>query len=265
MPYYTNEEGVRLFYEEVGKGQALVFIHPPGMGRKVFKFQKELSCDFRVIFPDLSGNGDSDLATDRPDISWYAGEILQLLDHLRIQQAVVVGYSCGGMVAQEFALTYPERLTALILAGGFPKVSTGGLKFEFYGGMSWVEKSPETLARLLSHSHFRDETIKQELNDHMAKSNPSAWHSFYDRALHYDCSHRVGLIDKPMLLVYGSKEFWISEHSKYYHPCPNARMYVIENAYHQTPATHYDRFNDEVRHFVKGLGTPQSSVISDGK
>lgn len=254
MPYYTDSHsGKALFYEDSGEGQPVVFIHPPGMGRMVFKMQHELAAKYRILLPDLSGNGDSDVVTHSPDITWYAREVISLLDHLQLESAVIAGYSCGGMVAQETALTYPERARAVILAGGFPKVETGGLRFEFHGGMYWVEKSPETLAKLLSHSHFRDEKLKRELNEHMAKSDPEAWHAFYDRALHYDCSHRLENLRQPLLLVYGSKEFWISEHSHFYQACPQAKMVVIEDAYHQTPATHYDRFNEAASQFIDAL------------
>lgn len=251
MPFYTEKTGKQIFYDDRGNGEAIIFIHPPGMGRKVFKMQHSLAKEFRVIFPDLSGNGDSEVVTHAPDITMYAKEIIQLLDHLSLEKAVIVGYSCGGMVAQEFSLSYPQRTKALILAGGFPKVATGGLRFEFLSGMHWVEKSPETLAKLLSHSHFRDMEMKQELNEHMAKSNPEAWFAFYNRALYYDCSRRLGELKPPLLLVYGNKEFWINEHAKFYRRCPNAKMVVIEHAYHQTPATHYDRFNEALTQFIE--------------
>ncbi|MBN9656320.1 alpha/beta hydrolase [Halobacillus sp. GSS1] len=250
MPYFTEKSGAQLFYDDRGNGEAIVFLHPPGMGRKVFKMQHSLAREFRVIFPDLSGNGDSEVISHAPDVSMYAREVVQLIDHLNLDRIVVVGYSCGGMIAQEFALTFPERTKAVILAGGFPKVATGGLRFEFLGGMYWVDKSPETLAKLLSHSHFKDADIKRELNEHMAKSDPECWYTYYNRALSFDCSGRLERLTQPLLLVYGNKEFWINEHSKYYSVCPHVKMEVIEHAYHQTPATHYDRFNDALIRFV---------------
>ncbi|CDQ21581.1 alpha/beta fold hydrolase [Halobacillus karajensis] len=250
MPYYTEKSGKQLFYEDRGNGEAIVFIHPPGMGRKVFKMQHSLARECRLIFPDLSGNGDSDLITHAPDVSMYSREILQLLDHLHLEKVVITGYSCGGMVAQEFALTYPERTKAIVLAGGFPKVATGGLRFEFLGGMYWVDKSPETLAKLLSHSHFKSAEIKRELNEHMAKSDPASWYMYYNRALSFDCSKRLHQLTMPLLLIYGNKEFWINEHAKYYRVCPNAKMVIIDHAFHQTPATHYDHFNEALIQFI---------------
>ncbi|MGI8316423.1 alpha/beta fold hydrolase [Halobacillus mangrovi] len=251
MPYYTGQGGKQLFYDDMGNGEAIIFIHPPGMGRKVFRQQHELAKHYRIIFPDLSGNGDSEVISKAPDISFYAREVRKLLDHLKLQKTVIVGYSCGGMVAQEFALTFPDRVNGVVLAGGFPKVDTGGLRLEFLAGMEWVRKSPETLAKLLSHSHFRDPEIKRELNEHMAKSDPDAWYEFYNRALHFDCSRRLKQLTVPLLVMYGNKEFWINYHAKYYNQCDDATLSIIECAYHQIPATHWPIFNETLRDFLQ--------------
>ncbi len=250
MPYYTNDQGKQLFYEDKGTGEAFVWIHPPGMGRKVFRQQHDLAKSYRMIFPDLSGNGDSETVTKAPDISFYAREIIDLLDHLKLDKAIIAGYSCGGMVAQETALTFPDRVKGLILAGGFPKVVTGMLHFEFEVGMRWVQKSTETLAKLLSHSHFRRADIKRELSEHMAKSDPDVWYEYYNRGHHYDCSRRLNQLKAPLLLVYGAKEFWINHHSFYYRQCPDVTLGVIERAYHQIPATHWPQFHEMIERFV---------------
>ncbi|RWZ52342.1 alpha/beta hydrolase [Halobacillus fulvus] len=251
MPYYINKEGKQLFYEDIGKGQAFVWIHPPGMGRKVFRQQHVLADRYRMVFPDLSGNGDSQVVSKSPDISFYAREINELLDHLQLEQVILVGYSCGGMVAQEVALTYPERVKALILCGGFPKVVTGFLHFEFLAGMEWVQKSPATLARLLSHSHFRDENIKRELCEHMAKSDAEAWYAFYNRGLHFDCSRRLKELEMPLLLLYGNKEFWINHHTYFYRACKDVTLGIVEKAYHQIPATHAPAVHRMIERFVQ--------------
>lgn len=251
MVSYWMREGKQLAYEDHGEGEAIIWIHPPGMGRKVFRQQLELSRSFRVIFPDLSGNGDSEAITHTPDASVYAEEVVALLDHLHLNSCYIAGYSCGGIIAQELTLNFPDRVKGLIMAGGFPNVDTGLLHFEFVAGMDWVKRSPETLARLLSHSHFRSEDIKEELCRHMAKSDPDAWHAYYGSCLSYDCRERLSKITKPILLIYGNKEFWINHHAKYYQACPDVTLMIIERAYHQTPATHWPVFNQMVEKFVQ--------------
>ncbi|MFQ3545079.1 alpha/beta hydrolase [Halobacillus rhizosphaerae] len=256
MPDYKDELGRRLFYEDIGEGEPLVFIHPPGMGRKVFIEQHPLAKHYRLILPDLSGHGDSDVVNACPDLSFFAKEIKQLLDHLQLEKVVLVGYSCGGMISQEFALTYPSRLKALILSGGFPKVDTFGLQFEFFGGIRWVQKDAATLAWLLSKSHFRGKDFKYELREHMEKSDPSVWLSYYKHAQAYDCTSRLNELKMPLLLLYGEKEVWINHHSRFYHQCEDASLTLVDQAFHQIPATHPHIFNPAVHHFIQRKVSP---------
>ncbi len=113
MPLISIASKKHLYYEEYGQGIPIIFVHPPGMGRKVFYYQRLLSEHFRVIFPDLSGHGDSDHADQPVSISYYANEILQFIDALHIDKAVLFGYSAGGLIAQLSAL--PVRTKYLIL------------------------------------------------------------------------------------------------------------------------------------------------------
>lgn len=86
MPIVSTVNKKQLYYEEYGQGIPVIFIHPPGMGRKVFYYQRLLANHFRVIFPDLSGHGDSDHADQQISISYYANEIVQFMDRLHIDQ-----------------------------------------------------------------------------------------------------------------------------------------------------------------------------------
>ncbi|HKM89159.1 MAG TPA: alpha/beta hydrolase [Candidatus Acidoferrales bacterium] len=70
---------------------------------------------FRVVIPDQIGWGKS----SKPEIGYsfqlLAANTLRLLDALGIRRAAVIGHSTGGMLAVRFALTYPERVTRLVL------------------------------------------------------------------------------------------------------------------------------------------------------
>ncbi|UOQ44446.1 alpha/beta hydrolase [Halobacillus salinarum] len=154
------------------------------------------------------------------------------------------------MVAQEFALTYPERLKALILSGAFPKVATMGLRFEFFGGIHWIKKSPATLAWLLSKSHFRNSRYKYELREHMAKSNPEVWLSYYEHALIYDCTSRLHELEMPLLFLYGERAVWINHHARFYRNCKDATLVFVDQAFHQIPATHPQYFNPSIHEFL---------------
>jgi pimeloyl-ACP methyl ester carboxylesterase len=75
---------------------------------------------YHVITFDNRGSGRS----DKPDIPYtmqmLAADVAGLLDAIGIGAAHILGYSMGGLIAQEFALTYPERALTLILSGASP-------------------------------------------------------------------------------------------------------------------------------------------------
>lgn len=76
----------------------------------------DLAVDHRVIIPDLRNHGKSDRVRARYDIEESADELAGLLRALGVEGAAVVGYSMGGMVAQELALRHPGMVSRLVLA-----------------------------------------------------------------------------------------------------------------------------------------------------
>ncbi len=113
---------LRLAYMDVkpsgpGNGRAVVLLHGKNFYGSYWENTiKALSAGgYRVIVPDQIGFGKS----AKPEICYsfdlLAANTAQLLDHLGIKQAAVVGHSMGGMLAVRFARNYPERTTRLVL------------------------------------------------------------------------------------------------------------------------------------------------------
>jgi 3-oxoadipate enol-lactonase len=120
----------RLYYETAGNGEAVVLIHGGGLDSRMWDGQFEpLSRSYRVVRYDVRGFGRSELP-DKP----YSdhGDLAQVLDFLKIERAHVVGLSMGGRIAVDFALSYPERVRSLVLAGP---------------GLSGFQFSPESTKR----------------------------------------------------------------------------------------------------------------------
>ena len=74
---------------------------------------------------DLRGRGDSDKPEWGYGLEAHAADVVRVLDHLGLRSAVLAGHSMGGFVALKTALTFPERVRALVLLdGGWPRVET---------------------------------------------------------------------------------------------------------------------------------------------
>jgi 3-oxoadipate enol-lactonase len=100
-------------YDEAGSGGAVLLLHSGVADRRMWRPQWDALADrFRVVRCDLRGFGDTPLPPERFS---NAGDVAELLDHLGIDRAAVVGSSFGGRVALEVAATHPGRVQRLVL------------------------------------------------------------------------------------------------------------------------------------------------------
>ncbi|WP_072689091.1 alpha/beta fold hydrolase [Rhodococcus marinonascens] len=124
VQHATNPaDGVRIAYETVGDGEPLVLIHGTALSHAIwrgFGYVAALRDRYRLILVDLRGHGRSDKPHDETAYAMdlVSGDILAVLDHLKMPSAHVLGYSLGGRVALALAVGAPERLESLIIGGG---------------------------------------------------------------------------------------------------------------------------------------------------
>lgn len=72
-----------------------------------------LAAHYRVIRYDLAGHGQSAAPALKPDLTLYAEQLVELLDHLGVARAAVLGFSLGGMINRRLAMDAPNRVVAL--------------------------------------------------------------------------------------------------------------------------------------------------------
>jgi 3-oxoadipate enol-lactonase len=106
---------VTLAVDVRGDGPALLLIHGFPLDRSLWAHQVATLARWRRIAPDLRGCGVSDAPTDGYSMAAYADDLVQLLDRLRVERAVVAGLSMGGYVAFELIRRYRQRVMGLIL------------------------------------------------------------------------------------------------------------------------------------------------------
>lgn len=116
---FQDTQGAPLYYEVAGTGQPLLLIHSGITDSRMWDNQFHMfSQQYRVVRYDLRGYGKSMIPAGP-----FANheDVAALLEHLDIKQAHVIGISFGGLVALDFTLAYPEKVTSLVL--GAPSVS----------------------------------------------------------------------------------------------------------------------------------------------
>ena len=110
-------QDIDLYYEIHGEGYPMVLIRGLGSNADHWYTQTPVfSSRYRVVSFDNRGIGRSDKPNEPYTISMMADDTVGLMDALGISRAHILALSMGGMIAQEIALKYPEKVESLVLA-----------------------------------------------------------------------------------------------------------------------------------------------------
>lgn len=213
--------GVRLHYERVGTGEPLLWISGFGISSRVFSAVLPHYTDrFDCVTFDNRCSGRSSVPWWPTSIPAMAADAVALLDALEIQSAHVYGLSMGGMVAQEMALRFPNRVRAVVLGAttpGGPDAPPPSLTavmgiMGLLGGRRWSRE--DLLARLLFSPGFlqRRPRSARHCLSLLAEDQPTTWglaSQSLASAVH-DTSTRLGSIRAPVLVLHGAADRLVS-------------------------------------------------------
>jgi proline iminopeptidase len=231
-----------------------------------------LSDRFRLVFPDLRGNGRSwpaDLATIT--MEQLADDVVELADRLGLERFVVLGHSYGGFVAQELALRHGARLDGVVLADTTPgQLGSGETESATEQG---PQPPPEVVAMMSSIP-----TTDAELAAGMAELLPAYFHrpeALDLRALEagtifraatmvrgfevlggWSSVDRLPTLDVPLLVLVGRHDVFTSWPQAYRiaRRVPGARVEVFEESGHFPWIEEPERFFAVLGGWLEGLG-----------
>lgn len=104
-----------IHYTATGNGEPIVLVHGFGEDSRIWEHQvNSIAANYRVLLPDLPGAGNS---PEMPGLSIesMADDLVEILDHEKIEKAAFVGHSMGGYVTLAFAEKYPDRVKGFSL------------------------------------------------------------------------------------------------------------------------------------------------------
>jgi pimeloyl-ACP methyl ester carboxylesterase len=255
--------GTDINYEDTGgDGPALLFSHGFLMDHTMFDAQvAELSGDHRCVVWDERGFGATRASGD---FTYWdsADDAIGLLDHLGIDQAVLIGMSQGGFLSLRAALAHPERVRALVLVDSAADVDDAET-LEGYQGMLHVfgegtDEERSQVFQMVAGLILGDDDLAAE------------WIPKWDaidreqlvtagRALlgRDDISDRVPEITCPILAVHGTADeaIAVDRAKALAADAPDHRGVVeVEGAAHAPNMTHPDQVNGALREFLTTTG-----------
>ena len=120
MAFFTTDDRFKLYYEETGSGTPVVFVHEFAGDYRSWEPQvRHFARRYRCITYNARGWPPSEVPSDVASYSQVRArdDITNLLDHLKIDKAHVVGLSMGGFATLHLGLSYPDRARSLLVSG----------------------------------------------------------------------------------------------------------------------------------------------------
>ena len=216
MPYALRRP--RLFYERRGTGEPLLCITGFTISSAVFDPVLHLYTPrFDCITYDNRGSGRSEAPLRPASMPELAHEAVRLLDALGVESAHVYGLSMGGMIAQELAIRFPERVRGLVLGcstPGGPRAVRPALRELAALGAASVRTLREPgrpwLGALLFSPEFRAEQPERvrALLRHFAahRAPPHGAASHWWASVYHDTVSRLHRIQAPTLVLHGERD-----------------------------------------------------------
>ncbi|MRU16659.1 alpha/beta hydrolase [Roseovarius sp. A21] len=159
MPRFTTSDGLSLYYTDEGEGRPVLCLAGLTRNGADFSYLAPHLPGVRLIRMDYRGRGQSEYASDPMtyNILREGEDAIELLDHLELAKATVIGTSRGGLISMALSVTHPDRLQAVVLNDIGPVVDAAGLERI----MDYVGKTPpfpdlDAAAQALASGHAHD-------------------------------------------------------------------------------------------------------------
>ncbi|MDQ6471363.1 alpha/beta hydrolase [Flavobacterium sp. LHD-80] len=115
-------KNTKISYSDFGTGNTIVLLHGFLENKKMWKDYVDLFSEkYRIITIDLLGHGESDSLGYVHEMEDNANAVNEVLEHLKIEKAIILGHSMGGYVGLAFAELYPQKIQKLVLLNSTSK------------------------------------------------------------------------------------------------------------------------------------------------
>ena len=241
MPFFHDHES-SIHYLERGRGEPLLLIHGLGCSGADWAFQvAALEHRFRLFIPDLPGSGHSSPPRTEYTIAGFANAMWRLMDHLKIPQPNIVGFSLGGAVALEMATLRPTCVPKLGLINSLATYQPRDLRkwLETYVSATLVRLVGMPRAACLMAARLFPEPWQRAMREHAARvmgSVPANSYLGTGFALaRWAILDRLDRLTSRILLIAAENDFTPLAEKQQLAKKLNAELVIVRGSRHGTP------------------------------
>jgi len=240
MPFVENL-GARIYWDEQGSGAPLLLIMGLGWPSQAWqRLRPALSEKYRTIALDNRGAGKSDAPPGPYSVAQMAADAAAVLNAARVNTAHVFGVSLGGMIAQEFALQYPNKVRSLILgctAAGGPEA----VRAEDEALRVLMTRGPdlEQFARAINPFIYDAGTSPQLVEEDTASrlkwyASGEGYFAQLQAVIAWEAYSRIAQIAVPTLVIHGENDRLVPAENgrRIAERIPGAKLAIIPGASH---------------------------------
>jgi len=259
---FVENQGAKIYWDEEGSGEPLLLImglsYPSYMWHRT---RPVLAKRFRTIALDNRGVGQSDAPPGLYSIALMASDAAAVLDAARVQSAHVFGVSMGGMIAQEFALQYPDHVLSLILgctASGGPHAvqpEPAALQTLMRQGMT-PEQAKEAIIPFIYDAATPRERIDEDMAIRMKwYPTPQGYLGQLQGIMGWEAYSRIAQITAPTLVIHGETDRLVpaANGRLIAERIPGAKLVLIPHASHIFETDQPGAAHQAVLEFLAGV------------
>jgi pimeloyl-ACP methyl ester carboxylesterase len=234
----------------------IVFVHGVGLTYEIWQPQLNFFKDYSNISYDILGHGKSSLT--KPNISFddFSDQLIELINHLKIEKIHLVGFSIGSLIARNFAIKYDDRLQSLILLGSIYKRSEQQQKIvneRFDQAKKELKLSRQALKRWFTDKYLENNSETYEkISLILSANNMANFLKVYELFVKHKNNENFEKINCKTLIMTGEYDIGstIEMSQQLNNVIKNSELKIIKNGKHLCGIECADDVNLAIKNFV---------------
>ena len=237
----------------------LVFIHGVGLDHQMWSHQVGYFNEYSTLTYDLLGHGKTPWNKDKLTLKDFSNQLLELIDHLKIEKINLIGFSLGSLIALDFSSRFQKKIEKLVLIGTTYKRSDKERSFvlDRYNQAKLNKPiSKQALKRWFSDKYIENNPQTYDLFMKILNKEPKDHKNFLKAyelfANHYDDFEAIKKIDRKTLVMTGSDDVGSTPamSKELVKDLVNSTYIEIQNGKHLCSIEYADDVNMKIKNFI---------------